>query len=188
MTRRPSLIGPSVTGLGTHLVVGPDRQHDLAGLIGDDGRVGNQQRVDFAGEDAHAPEDAGRQELVLVVERRRGRGSCPSGRSGRCRRSRSCRDASTRSRRRGGPRAGVPFSRLRRASRAGQAPGIAQDSRPPRRRRRNGSDRPRRWWSAASRPTGRPAIRLPGSTRRFEMRPASGARTSRPFEIELGAS
>ena len=44
ITRRPSTIGPSWTGLRRHRAVPADHQHGLARLVGDDRSVGNHQR------------------------------------------------------------------------------------------------------------------------------------------------
>jgi hypothetical protein len=55
-------------GLGLHDVVVADREHDLARLVGDDRRIGDQQRVVLAAEQLDAAEDAGRQQLVLVLD------------------------------------------------------------------------------------------------------------------------
>ena len=57
------------TGLRLHdVVLGPTTNTILLRLVGDDRAVGNQQRVVLAAEELQPAEDAGRQELVLVVE------------------------------------------------------------------------------------------------------------------------
>ena len=98
-------------GLGLDDVVLADREHDLARLVGDDRGVGDQQRVVLAAEQLQAAEDAGRQELVLVLDDGAAAHACRSARSSGCRRSRPCRCASIRSRRRGGCAPGFAESR-----------------------------------------------------------------------------
>ena len=52
-----------------HHAIVADGEDDLARLVRDDGRVRDQQRVVLAAEQLQPAEDAGRQELVLVVDR-----------------------------------------------------------------------------------------------------------------------
>ena len=70
---------PGLDRLGGDRVVLADHQHDLARLVGADGGVGDQQgrRRPAVGE-AHVAEHAGRQEIVGIGDRPRGRGPCPN--------------------------------------------------------------------------------------------------------------
>ena len=51
-------------------VAGIERENDLAGLIRNDGAIGDQDGIDVAPEELNAPEDAGCEELILVIEDR----------------------------------------------------------------------------------------------------------------------
>src|SRR5262245_43003908 len=59
---------PECHRLGFNLVIGPDRVHDLATLIGHHGRVRNQQGFDITAKQSQTPERARRQKEVLVLQ------------------------------------------------------------------------------------------------------------------------